>query len=80
MPTTIGCLANTRHRDESVPTSAYPYPPKGKVRFYFRTFEEVRVIETDAASVYSNSGKYSALFRAGQAVLTELRNVTEQKR
>lgn len=68
------------HHDTSVRTGAYPYPAKGKVRFYLRTFGGVRVIETDAASVYSASGTYSALFGAGQAVLTELRKVSEQKR
>ena len=68
------------HHDEAVPTGTYPYPARGKVRFYLRTFEGVRVIESDAASVYASSGPHSALFRAGQAVLTELRKVAEQKR
>jgi hypothetical protein len=68
------------HHDEAVPTAAYPYPAKGKVRFYLRTFRDVRVIETDAASAYSPSGRYSRLFRAGQAVLTELRKVVEARR
>jgi len=68
------------HHDEALRTRAYPYPAKGKVRFYFRTFQDVRVIETDAASAYSPSGRYSGLFRAGQAVLTELRKVVEARR
>jgi hypothetical protein len=68
------------HHDEAVPTDTYPYPAPGKVRFYLRTFEGVRVIESDAASVYSSTGRHSALFRVGQGVLTELRKVTEQKR
>jgi hypothetical protein len=68
------------HHDEAVRTGAYPYAAKGKVRFYLRTFQDVRVIETDAASAYSSSGRYSGLFRAGQAVLTELRKVVEAKR
>jgi len=71
--------AETYH-DEAVPTKAYPYPAKGKVRFYLRTFQDVRVIEADAASVYSPSGRYSGLFRAGHAVLTELRKIVEARR
>ncbi len=66
--------------DQAVPTTAYPYPAKGKLRFYLRTFQDVRVIETDAASASAPSGPYSGLFRAGQAVLTELRKVAEAKR
>jgi hypothetical protein len=68
------------YHDAAVPTASYPYPAKGKVRFYLRTFREVRVIEADAATVSSSSGQYSGLFRAGQAVLTELRKVVEAKR
>jgi hypothetical protein len=68
------------YHDQARPTSSYPYPAKDKVRFYLRTFHDVRVIETDAASAYSPSGPYSLFFRAGQAVLTELRKVVEAKR
>ena len=68
------------HHGDAVPTNAYPYPTKDKIRFYLRTFDGVRVIEAETASAYSTSGKYSAFFRAGQAVVTELRKVTEQKR
>ena len=68
------------YHDQAVPTRAYPYPVKGKVRFYLRTFQDVRVVEADVDSVYSPSGKYSGLFRAGQAVLTELRKVVQAKR
>ena len=71
--------AETYH-DQAVPTSSYPYPATGKVRFYLRTFQDVRVIEADRDSVYSSSGRYSGLFRAGQAVLTELRKVVEARR
>jgi hypothetical protein len=68
------------YHDKAVPTATYPYPGNGKVRFYLRTFQDVRVIETDAASVQSTSGPYSSFFRAGHAVLTELRKVVEAKR
>lgn len=68
------------YHDKAAPTGTYPYPGKGKVRFYLRTFQDVRVIETDFASVQSTSGPHSSFFRAGQAVLTELRKVVEAKR
>ena len=71
--------AAASHHDEAAPTSNYAYPSKGKVRFYLRTFDGARLIETESASVYSIAGRYSPLFRAGQAVVTELRKVTEQK-
>ena len=72
---TFGIIGGSGH--ESV---RFPYPAKGKIRFYFGTFQDVRVIETDAASAYSPSGRYSSLFRTGQAVLTELRKVVEARR
>src|SRR5262249_48781730 len=68
------------YHDQAGPTGAHPYPAKGKVRFHLRTFPGVRVIAADAASVYSSSGRYSGLFGAGQAVLTELRKVVEARR
>jgi hypothetical protein len=68
------------YHDAARPTQDYGYPAKGKIRFYLRTFKDVRVIETDAASAYSASGPYSGLFRSGQAVLTELRKVVEARR
>jgi len=68
------------YHDVAFPTTTYPYPAKGKVRFYLRTFRDVRVIEADAATVTAPSGQFSGLFRAGQAVLTELRRVVEAKR
>ena len=71
--------AAASHHDEAAPTSTYAYPSTDKVRFYLRTFDGARLIETESASVYSTSGKYSPLFRAGQAVVTELRKVSEQK-
>jgi hypothetical protein len=68
------------YHDKAVVTRDYGYPAKRKIRFYLRTFQGVRVIETDAAAAYSTSGPYSGLFRHGQAVLTELRKVVEAKR
>ena len=67
-----------RFFDTSTPTTEYPYPTGDHVCFYFLTFGGVRVIEADLASINSRKSKYSELFGLGQAVLTELRLVTEK--
>jgi hypothetical protein len=70
--------AADRFFDASTPVTEYPYPIAGRVRFYFLTFGGVRVIDTDLASITSRTSKYAELFGLGQAVLTELRLVTEK--
>ncbi|MEP6668170.1 MAG: hypothetical protein ABJF10_03405 [Chthoniobacter sp.] len=71
--------AADRYFDSATPTTEFPYPTAGRVRFYFLTFNGVRVIETDLASVSNRTGKFVELFGLGQAVLTELRLVTEKR-
>lgn len=66
--------------DAAKPTTAYPYPTRGRVRFYFLTFSGVRVIETDLDSIENGTSKYTELFGRGQDVLTELRLVTEKRK
>ena len=68
-----------RFFDASTPTTDYPYPTGDHVRFYFLTFGGVRVIEADLASVNNRTSRYAELFGLGQAVLTELRLVTEKR-
>jgi hypothetical protein len=65
--------------DAAAPTTEYPYPTVEHVRFYFLTFQGVRVIDTDLASITNRTSKYSELFGLGQAVLTELRLVGEKR-
>ena len=65
--------------DSAKPTTEYPYPTANHVRFYLLTFDGVRVIETDFASIESGTSKYVDFFGLGQAVLTELRLVTEKR-
>lgn len=65
--------------DSALPTAEFPYPAAGRVRFYLLTFEGVRVIDTDLASIEQRKDRYCALFDLGQAVLTELRLVTERR-
>jgi hypothetical protein len=63
--------------DEATPTKDYPYPAADRVRFYLLTFDGVRVIDTDLASINNGSSKYRNLFGLGQDVLTELRHISE---
>jgi hypothetical protein len=64
--------------EASSPTKEFPYPDKEHVRFYFLTFEGVRVLETKLVSVENRTEPYSKLFALGQSVLTELRITTEK--
>lgn len=70
--------ASDQYVTAAAPTTEFPYPREGRVRFYFVTFDGVRVIDTDLATITSGTSKYSELFELGQAVLTELRRVTEK--
>src|SRR5262245_62110735 len=65
--------------DASAPATSYPYPAANRVRFYLLTFDGVRFVETDLASLENGADKYVDLFDLGQAVLTELRLVAEQR-
>lgn len=71
--------AADRFFDSATPTTEFPYPAAGRVRFYLLTFEGVRVIDTDFASIENQTSMYFRLFDLGQAVLTELRLVTERR-
>lgn len=68
-----------RYLSDTAVTTAHPYPGKENVRFYLLTFDGLRTIEAEAAPIYSGQGKFSPLFGDGQAVLTELRKVTESR-
>ncbi len=71
--------ASDRHLTAASPTTEFPYPREGHVRFYFLTFDGVRVIDTDLATITDGTNKYAELFGLGQAVLTELRLATERR-
>jgi len=66
--------------NSATPTTEYPYPAADRVRFYLLTFDGVRVIDTDLASIASRTSKYAEFFDLGQVVLTELRLVTAMTR
>lgn len=65
--------------DSAIPTTQYPYPDPGRVRFYLLTFDGVRVLDTDFASIMNRTSKYAEFFGLGQDVLTELRLVAEKR-
>lgn len=71
--------ASDRFLAASSPTTDFPYPRDGHVLFYLLTFDGVRVIDADLASINDRTSKYAELFGLGQAVLTELRLVTEKR-
>jgi hypothetical protein len=66
------------HVDDARAALEFPYPKSDRIRFYFLTFEGVRVIEADLKAVSEGIDDCSALFHQGQAVLTELRLIHEQ--
>jgi hypothetical protein len=66
--------------NSAIPTTEYPYPNADHVRFYLLTFEGVRVLDTDLPSIENRTSKYAEFFDLGQAVLTQLRMVTEERR
>lgn len=67
-----------RFYDAATPTTDYPYPASDRVRFYLLTFDGVRVIDTDMASINNGAGEYAKLFGLAQVVLTELRRASEK--
>lgn len=64
-------------RRNATPTTDYSYPKPDKIRFYLVTYDGVRVIDADRASVEGGSDKTSELFARAQDVVTELRLTKE---
>jgi hypothetical protein len=67
--------AAQQYHDEAAPTTDYPYPQPDRARFYLLTYQGVRFIDTDMASLQSGDNAYFPLFARGNDVLTELRKV-----
>jgi hypothetical protein len=67
------------HYDAATPTTDYPYPAPDHVRFYLLGFDGVRVVDSEISAAEKQAGQYSAMWAAGQSVLTELQLLTEQK-
>jgi hypothetical protein len=71
--------ASDKFFEEAKPTKEFPYPAKGKVRFYFVSFSGVRVLESNLSAIESNQSSLSSLFWLSQEVLTQLRLATEKE-
>jgi hypothetical protein len=66
------------HYAESTPTTEYPYPQPGRIRFYLVCYDGVRMIDADLETARSGADKCSDLYGAGQAVITELRLISDK--
>ena len=69
-----------KHSARMAPTSEFPYPAPGNVRFYLRTPETVLVAEAPEAELGSRSHPLSPFFFAGQNVIAQLRQSTESQK
>lgn len=60
-------------------TTSYPLPGPDRVRFYVLTKDGTFTTETDRESLGETASELSALFYSGQAVVSQMREVQEQK-
>jgi hypothetical protein len=60
----------------TAPTTSFPRPHAGQVRFFLLTDAGVRTIETDETSLRGGKHELSPLYTAGQSVITALREAT----
>jgi hypothetical protein len=60
-------------------TTEFPLPGMDRVRFYVLTPEGVFTVETNRQALSNAKGELGALFYAGQKVVTEMRQVHEEK-
>ncbi len=63
--------------DAAKPVSQYPYPDGNRVRFHLLTYDGVRMLEANLETIETEKGSASDVFFLGNAVLTELRRVSE---
>lgn len=61
---------------ESQAAIEHPFPPEGIVRFYIRTYDDLRMIEESAAALQSGAGRHAALFLAMNELMTQLFRAT----
>lgn len=66
--------------DEATPTTEYPYPAPGRVRFYLVGYDHVRVVDADLEAVVRGKDKRSDLYVAAQRVVTEMRLITQRQK
>lgn len=64
--------------EEACSALDFSYPGPDRIRFFFLAFDGVRLLEADFKAVCRGAHETSALFAQGQAVLTELRLISEK--
>jgi hypothetical protein len=69
-----------KYYSEAISTTDYSYPQSGRVRFYLICYDEVRMIEVNAASLEDRRSKYSDLFVQAHRVISELRRIVEHQK
>ena len=62
-----------------IPTTDYPLPEPDKVRFYALTPRATLTVETDRQDLAEAPSELSSLFYSGQEVVTQMRQVQEQR-
>jgi len=65
------------YRAELVPTSEFPLPDVGRVKFYLLTFSGVLTADADENDLGDGGHELSDLFYAGHNVIAQLRGITE---
>ncbi len=66
-----------RHHDDAVPTNQFPYPDDGRVRFYLKTPDGVRVQAAPLAALISGQDPLAGLWNQAQRLVAELRIAAE---
>ena len=69
-----------KHRALASQTTDYSYPDRQTVRFFFVSIEGVRSVSFSIAQVEKTGTEAFDLYSHGQAVLAELRQVTQKQR
>lgn len=64
------------HVDELAVTTAHPLPSEGRVRFYARTFDDLRTAEADEGMLGEGLHPLSPLFHAGHELIAAVREAT----
>lgn len=68
-----------QHLAKLSPTTLFPLPNVGRVRFYVLTFSGALTADVDENELGQRRHELSKLFYAGQNVITELRKISEMK-
>jgi hypothetical protein len=76
---TTGLIAMAQHfHSQMLPTTTYPTPTAGRVRFYLLTFSGVLTAEADEQDLGHERHDLSPLFHKGHEVIGNVRLSTEQ--